>query len=342
MCKIITLTNTKKIKNIDKVINYIAKQLAQLERDGFGYCIQGKQGTFGERTLFPSAFKTSFHRPIFKSSFVSDSYSRFGTKDIPIGAGLFHGRTSTNHKTIVNTHPINKHDWHLIHNGVVTNIGESYETITTNDTEHLVHYLANQGIRAIEENLTGYYAVTALSPDGRLHVIKDSTANLYSAKIETINSIVFATTQALIEDLCKHFKWKCSTISPVKDNVYLIFEGNQLIHQENIIPKGRTFEESRFASLSLGRDLEDMPTVIPFREVPPESTRTYSEESFLNEVNQYLDGSYTIKDFRGNDLPIEEFRLLTDDDKLDCTVIRSDGTIVCPLNYDEESLYYGT
>lgn len=347
MCKIFTLTNTSKIKALDKATNTIAKHLAAREGDGFGYSVLGKKGIFGERTLFPDSFRASFSRPMLSVPWVTHSYNRFGTKTEGIGPGIFHGRTSTNEKTLVNTHPINKHDWSLIHNGVVSNHGPVYETITTNDTEHLVHYLANHGIRSIEEHLTGYYAVSAISPDGRLHIIKDSTANLFSARIETIDSLVFATTQCLIEDICKELKWKHSVISPVTNNTYLILSGNTLDHHETINPRGRTITESRFASQSLGYSLDDdsytrsVSSLNLYSPAPVTSDLTEDEQCFLREIEQCADGSYTFKDYRGNDMSLEDFRLLCDDEKLACTVIRDDGTIVSPTDYYTEKLYIG-
>ena len=93
MCKIFTLTNMSQIKNVKKLTDVIASHLAALEGDGFGYSIQGSKGAFGERTLFPSLFKSDFSMPILSVPFAYQSYNRFGKKTKPTGAGIFHGRT---------------------------------------------------------------------------------------------------------------------------------------------------------------------------------------------------------------------------------------------------------
>ena len=120
----------------------------------------------------------------------------------------------------------------------MSNHGPKYEMITTNDTEHLVQYMSTTGISDIEKYITGYYAVSALTPDGTLVVFKDSIASLYCAYVETIESYMFATTESLIQNVCKDLKWKHSTIEQVNDDIYIEFRGNEIVKMEDINPPG--------------------------------------------------------------------------------------------------------
>jgi len=183
MCKVFIMTNFAKVKKTDRAINTIMKALAVYERDGAGYSILGEKGPFGERALNTSDFKARFDAIENNAPFTIPMYNRFGTKTKACGGAIFHGRTSTNDKTLLNTHPINKHGWSLIHNGVVTDHGPKYQMITTNDTEHVLENLVRGGIAEVAKNLTGYYAIGALDPNGNLHVAKDSTANLFAAHL---------------------------------------------------------------------------------------------------------------------------------------------------------------
>jgi len=252
MCKVFALTNMSKIKRVQHTIETIAEFLKARDRDGFGYAIQGKKGLYGERSL-KEVFESQLRRVFIDYSFVDLEYNRFGTRGKVEGAGIFHSRVSTNDVNIVNTHPIMKNDWTLIHNGVVSNLGPNYERDTTNDTEHLVHYLSTEGIAGVEKHLSGYYAFAAFDPDGRLHIARDSKATLYCAWSDTIESTIFATTEELIEDIAHELDWKLSNVNPVKDNTYLIFDKGGCDYAESTIsPRGSTYAENKHAMASLG------------------------------------------------------------------------------------------
>ena len=184
-----------KVKQQNKLINTAAKLLSEYEKHGFGYVAQGERGVFGERSLSPSTFKTSFDVSDFEAPFVENKSNTFGVKTKFSGSVLFHGRTSTNDISLINTHPINKRGWSLIHNGVVSNHGPKYEMTTTNDTEHLVEYLSTVGVSGIEQHLSGYYAIAAIAPDGITHILRDDTATLFVARVDSIDSYIIATTE---------------------------------------------------------------------------------------------------------------------------------------------------
>lgn len=358
MCKIFTIVNGSKVEKVNKLINLVARELQYHEQDGFGYTIQAERGIYGERTIDKN-FKTMMDCSIVGAPFGLVTYNRFGSKSKCNGAMMFHGRTSTNSKSLINTHPINKHGWSLIHNGVVSNQGKDYTRITSNDTEHLVEYMATQGIKGVEENLTGYYAFTAIDDKGNLHVVKDSNASLYFTMCETLGSYIFATSKDMIIDVCKAMDWKYSVVEPLKDNMHLIFTNNELVHQEDIKQLGRTSYENQYASRSLGYNLsEGGPTdydgweyyrdeyrgtgsTIRDTGLKENITENESIELFLQEVNELADDSYVFKDYKGNDLTYEEFMQIPDEDKIYYTVIRSDGTVVDAFDYYNETLYHG-
>jgi hypothetical protein len=355
MCKVFVMTNMNKVDNLETAINTIAELITEQESDGFGYAISSPEGIFGERTNQTEGFKTSFSRIIPEVPFIKPlSYNRFGNWSEVANSGIFHGRTSTNHKTLINTHPIVKNGWTLIHNGVVSNHGPKYEMITSNDTEHLVHYISTLGVKGIEQYLSGYYAVAAYDPIGQLHVIKDNVANLFFARLPELDSFVFGTTKELIEDVCLELGWECSIVCEVKDNVHLTYNDNTLVSSSYIKPMGFGQAESKHASKSLGREIygqgsKPSKKKMKFKNYDQGNSRDdldnilYSEDEqmFLDEVNNCADLSYTFFDYHKEPMTYDEFMKLEDNEKFYCTVVRSDGTIVDCNDYDSERLWDG-
>ena len=342
MCKIVAFTNLSKVKSLDRVIDICAEYLNKYEHDGFGYTIQGTKGPFGERTTAPT-FTRSFTRPVINEKWVIQNYNRYGVKTRTGHAGIFHGRTSTNHKTIENTHPIVKGGLHLIHNGVVSNQGPNYDMTTTNDTEHLAHYLTTMGISGVEANLSGYYAVCAIDEKtGDLIIFRDSIARLSCAYIESIDSFIFATTEVLIKEICKALNLKHSVISGVKDNTMLVFNKGFQVDYREIEPMGYTAKESIHAGKSLGVSLvPDSPRTDWTKEPAKEPDFTQDELSFLDEVENFADSTYSFFDFKKNPLTYDEFQSLEVDEKLYCIVIRSDGTLCSPTDYNTLTYWTG-
>jgi hypothetical protein len=289
--------------------------------------------------------------------FLRQTYNRFGTQGKASGGAIFHGRTSTNNAALVNVHPIVKHGWTLIHNGVVSNHGRKYEEITSNDTEHLVEYLAHEGISGIEANLTGYYAVAAFSPDGMLHIIRDDRANLHGGWVDSLESFIFATSAEHIKAVCKHLKVKAPMVQPFEDNTYAVFSGSTIVSVSPITPRGYSTYESKYAAKSLGYTLDDEDSYDPYpttkyagnvvdvsSKAKPEIDDqgfTNDELEFLTEIKRYADSSYTFHDLSGQFMDYREFMKLDDSEKVCCLVIRSDGTIVDPVDYESERIYSG-
>lgn len=269
MCKIIAFTDMSKI-NLKKCVNDIGNTLLKTERDGFGYAVSGVKGVFGEKTT-SKHFKSRIHNnnwihlPIIKKR-----YEKFGLVDALSGAGIFHGRTSTNSEGLVNTHPMQRPSddgiWHLIHNGVVDDLGEDYSKLTDNDSEDMLFRLM-QGIEqvkrgetdnpmeAIETTLEGYFAFACIDPQGLLHIARDGYATLFMAWSETLNTYIIATTEGLVMKLNKMLDAKIGPIDEVEDDVYMVFKGNELIYHKFISPLGFTWYQADKSQASLGRAL---------------------------------------------------------------------------------------
>jgi hypothetical protein len=238
MCKVMIMTNFPNAKGLESMIECTHAHITAHDNDGFGWAALGTKGVFGERSIEPTyryrlgKLAHSVDLPIIKEGL----YESFGAKSKIVGPLMFHGRTSTNTVNLLNTHPINVNGWSLIHNGVVTNNGPKYNMMTTNDTEHLVHYMSNDGIKAIEKYISGYYAFGAIDPNGLLHIVKDDIAPLYVAKVIGFDSYVFSTTIDLIEETFEQVKVKVGPIDIMKDNQHLIFNGNELVSASSIKP----------------------------------------------------------------------------------------------------------
>lgn len=344
MCKIIVFTNASKLKQKTDA-RKIAAILSASQRDGFGYAIQGKNGVFGERTIKPLSYTSRFGMPKNDLPWVQSTHETFGEPSIATGAAIFHGRTSTNEVSLRNTHPIAKHGWNLIHNGVVNNTGEKYDMLTTNDSEHVLHFLNRGGVDDVAKNLTGYYAVAAISPENRLHVFKDATARLFSGYSKKLDSFIFGTTLDILEELCDDLKLGDITFEPVLDNIALVFEGNNLISHETFKSRGYSQSEAQFAGASLGRTLPSVSNTGAYSYLDSARSElqsiTSDQKTLDNKIFEYweeldsADASFSFADVNGNALTWDEFHRLSDTQKCYCTITRGDGTI---LEYPDDGL----
>jgi predicted glutamine amidotransferase len=343
MCQIVVLTSTKKLKNLKQANSVISNLFMKTQKDGYGYAVLGKSGVYGERSL-ESVFKSKIGSPNsgVPECIIQPTSNHFGTVSDPMGGAIFHGRTSTNFKGLLNCQPIVKDNWSLIHNGVVTNSGPKYDKITSNDSEDCLHYLSTTGVKGIEDNLSGYYAIGAIDPEGNLHVIKDRVANLYVALNHTLDCLVFATTDTLIKSISKGMHWKVGTIERVKDDIHLVFNPNgELVSNTGIKSLGFGYDESRYAEQSLGYKVSytnDNETY--YTGVDNQESNLRSDQSLIQYEAELecMDNSYKVYDMHDVELTISEFRLMTDRDKHACTVVRPDGTVVDPYDYYTEKL----
>lgn len=333
MCKVLMLTNTEKLKNRKTVVESIAKHLLTDQRDGFGYAIQGAQGAYGERTIkdeFTSRIGNEKHE--IKDAIFQPTYNRYGTIAKPVGGAIFHGRTSTNSLGLVNTHPIVKNNWSLIHNGVVTNHGPKYEKETSNDTEDLVHYLSTTGVSGIEEHITGYYAIGALDPMGNLHIIKDAVAPLFVCINKTLECFMFATTERLLTEVAKDCHWALGPLEEVRDNCHLIYDiKGKLIHNQDIKSRGYGFKESEYSKFSLGRDLREVGAYEGY-----DADVMWAKYKVDSERSEFK--GYKFFDWNDKELTYDEFIMLDVVTKADCFVYRPDGSLVEPEDYFSERI----
>jgi hypothetical protein len=356
MCKVVGFTNSSKM-NIKRTSEKIGALLLDSEKDGYGYAVQGATNVYGEKCIAPEFKSRMRDDNVVKLPIVVKRQEIFGTPDKPMGPAIFHGRTC-----LRNCHPMQREGWHLIHNGVVTDHGPKYKKLTTNDSEDLLHRLIG-GISEVENLLTGYFAFLAIDPKGRLHVARDNSASLYMAWCPNIQSMVFATTYSLLEDISSELNIKMGPIDKVESNIYCIFEGNKMVHKQTISPRGWDRRESQFASRSLGYDLDDGPNygyvtgrlykVPNTTETAPSVTNPaptpdaygeYTEEAFrelLRELD-HIDDTYTIHDCNARIITAADFRQLDDVSKFQCMIERPDGTLIELYNFNLDTpAYYG-
>lgn len=329
MCKILAFTNMRKL-DIETTANKLGNILLDLEKDGFGYSVQGEQGQFGEKCIaskFNSRLKFQNNTVL---PFTKKKYESFGTQSKLSGPGIFHGRTSTNDVNLINCHPMRKNGHSLIHNGVVSYLGPEYIKQTTNDSEDVLQ-LFTQGIDKVEQHLTGYYAFANISPDGKLHIVRDRIASLYIAWAPKLETFIIATTDTLIERVAKTLKIKIELIEEISDDIYLVFNGNELVHQQDIKSQGI---QNEFEADNTGRSLGNIIDASiggslngRWLERDPEDEEAMEE--FYDEIRN-MDDTYSIFDKNENPVSIERFRRMTTQNKLNCLIIRMDGSIVEP------------
>lgn len=329
MCKLFAVTNASKLKTseLEKMTRSVAKNMSS-ERDGFGVMLKKQNGELvTRRFLKPS--QATLKMPPKAYPFSKQRINGQGemTQFCKAASVAFHGRTSTNSVGLINTHPISKHGMHLIHNGVVEDHGPKYQMLTSNDTEHMVERIHDG---TFEQVITGYYATIHYKDgDNMMRIIKDSTAMLYFVWSDQLDSFVFGTTESLITSVMKDMGFKHEPIQELQDNISLEFLGNKVMAQRTITPKGRSAYADSKSELSLGYSIDSKAPA--YRETAYDSalrnTLTDEELEFLEEIETLADHTWTF--FCGKDsFTLDEFLDLADDEKLSCTVIRADGTIL--------------
>lgn len=298
MCKIATFTNGKKLTLLQ--IEEIGNILLKTEQDGFGYAALGESGVFVEKTVsktFKSRFLRSSLGPL-QSIVEPVSTYTIGQYAPIIGPVILHGRTSTNQLGIGNCHPIVKNNYYLIHNGVVTDHGPKYKTKTTTDSEHVLTRFI-EGIESVEKNLTGYYAFSCIGPDGRLYVTRDSIADLFIAWIDSHDTFLIGTTETLIKQICQVINAPSPVISKIKDDTYIVFQGNEMQFTRSIKSRGFERRHAELAEKSLGRSLDGWSSNIIDATTSSESISVLDDREFAIMV-ECLDESYDIYSIRTN------------------------------------------
>jgi len=244
--------------------------MGKTDDDGFGWVMLNQWRAFGERCLEPEYFENGFFKPVvpeFAKSFMEEKAKGnmiFGKLPEVLSGGLLvHARISTNSVSMMNTHPFLNKKWAMIHNGIVYNEGPVYDKKTTNDSEHILHYLTEGGVEAVTKNVSGYYAVGALNRNtGETLVMKDGTANLHACYIPFLDSMAFGTNPEQLKYILKGAGFKFSKVREVIDNKALVFgRDGQLVSETEIIPleKKWSHDDAYWADYqsSMGYGLDD-------------------------------------------------------------------------------------
>ena len=218
MCRIMSITNLSKVKNLNAVMLTVRDLVAEHNGDGYGHALSYKNSIYAEKFLDPKDFTgldtkgphAKMTLDIFEDT-TSCVYGEVGDRPLALVA---HGRTSTNHKGLVEySHPFVKDGQAFIHNGVVEVTKNSYDLETKNDSEFLANVYWDKGIKGVS-GVSGYYAFMNLNIGGRIDIVKD-TASLYGAFCEELDSYIFATLESMIVRFAEKHKYTLSKIMAV-------------------------------------------------------------------------------------------------------------------------------
>lgn len=313
MCKLFAINKVSKIKNLEGLTRVIQSGMTS-ERDGFGIMAKTKQGSTSWRKFLNPKQATIL--PIQSSIFSKKNWTGQGSFE-DIVSIVFHGRTSTNDVSLINTHPINKHGISLMHNGVVQYDGPKYQAITTNDTEHMVELIAKpNGLDLIQNHVTGYYA-TIDYREGieSMRIIKDNIAPLLFFWSDDFESYFFASTEAQLQSVAAFLKINVS-IQEVEDSCHFeINSKNEVFNFKKITPKGRSKYADSWSSKSLGYELKDY-----------SRNEDTSLESDFFLATDFMDHNWKV--FYGrNEISQDEFFSLDVEDQKSCCLIDDRGVI---------------
>lgn len=288
MCKIFAMTSVEKIKMTSDLIEIVRDAVCKSnDRDGFGYAVNTLDGEiWGERTMTPFSFDAMVPDVNGKTKKLPIVSPRLSNRFGPVGAEnnvsfIAHGRLSTNKISLANTHPFLSENVALVHNGVVSDPNKAAGPRKTScDTEILLNLWEQDEITAIEENAGGYYAIAILDRLGQLHIIKDDCAMLYVAFSPTAESYLIATTAEIIKDIASRMKWEIEPCERIMPNVYAVFRGNELHHNESIRPLGWHWDDSddSFTDSDVQKALGQMEYVEGDREAWRDDLAQYESE----------------------------------------------------------------
>lgn len=253
MCKVLVIPKiTDKTREKAKTFVYtIAEKMSLGNNDGMGYAAVDSAGNlFGERWFYNMEFYNipkakvhsvvekalgTFATPTTKINLLQKDYSSFG--DAPsfdkMTAITLHARAATSAKVHSNTHPFVDKDTSLIHNGVIRNEEKFNLKLSTCDSEAiLISYLENKvnldpykNLNNMSDSLVGYYvsAVFARDKEGKrvLDIFKANNDNLVCAYVYDLDSLVFTTSKANLEETCKELKFTYSSPVDLADGMFV-------------------------------------------------------------------------------------------------------------------------
>lgn len=259
MCILFTVLNTTKIihEDLETLVNIAARNIGESERDGLGLVAKREDGSefILKTTVYGQDFLQSKHVPFLKGGVIRNDVTFENITSL-----VLHGRTSTNVMGVQAAHPIEKHDIMLCHNGVVEYSGPEYNSLTGNDTEHLVESLHLEGIAGVTKYTSGYYAAAYYRKnDPHLYLFKDNIAPLCAAYIPLYETYIFCSRHDVLRDILEAFglyEGEDFSIHDVEDNFSAKFLGNDLISFESITPKAAVRYDRSLMAKSLGKTLD--------------------------------------------------------------------------------------
>lgn len=265
MCKVLLIAGIKKEKlgKVQKLIKAVTKEMYKMEEDGVGYAaITSKGEIYGEKwTNKDDAFTVrTTRKPDANIEYMEElfgaaakfkteparkpTYGTFG--DLKLAgdtrAIIVHARKATiGSKCLENTHPFvmsgqeGVPDTALIHNGSIMNHETLTKTMSTCDSETILHeyldyalYYNPANIETVAKRLRGEYAVGVLTSilfeDGTKQPILDifkSNKDLFSGYVPEIDAIVFCTSEFSLENGAKEAGMTVRNIMQINDG-YLI------------------------------------------------------------------------------------------------------------------------
>ena len=162
------------------------------------------------------------------------------------GALIIHGRTATCGVNVANTHPMLAPNAALVHNGVVSS-KRFHNTDTTCDSELLLHAWKADGIDAVAQDVSGYYAfaiIQRIKGKTVLDVVRDDKAQLKVGRM--MGGWAFATTPSLLTAL------GTSYLSDYKPNTHTSFVDGKVYSVESFVPAEADKRLEKAASKAIG------------------------------------------------------------------------------------------
>lgn len=249
MCKILVVPHVGKKfrKAATQFMLKAVKPMSETDGDGLGYmAITDDNRLVGEKWRYnKQSFKmrdrlSLEELKLFKKyrgmvTAPEDQYRCYGGEydSGDLKSWCLHTRFATCGKSIQNTHPFFTETSALIHNGVINNPTKLKQS--TCDSEHILNEYIDHGvandvkkIQKVANELTGYFACAVYAKtdydEWILDVFKDQGATVFGVFVEQLGTMVFCTSGALVQGICKTLRWKCSRAFQVLDNVLNRFD----------------------------------------------------------------------------------------------------------------------
>lgn len=258
MCKILALAGVKKENddNVEKLAKTILPYMTAQDNDAVGYAAF-KDRLYGERWLNVNNALQVRPTPLLKTlnynlerKLSAERYNRFGDRHGAnhLSSMILHSRFATCGAGLENTHPFVSEDKKtaLIHNGVVNTRGLTLKNSTCDSegilNEYLKHNVSNNpdNIQAIFNKVKGAFACAVLTEDysGRKYMDlfrNDQYPTLYTCYVKEVDTLVFCTDPAMLENAVQDLGWSMEQMLYVEDNSYLRLDaktGEVIINRE--------------------------------------------------------------------------------------------------------------